>query len=158
MDDGGGAEQNATPEAGELVHTSAFNPTNACSRCMSSAFLLPYGTESRTRRGLAMTVHGTLLRRKSAVDAVNAGIIASPARRCIGTCIMIVAYRRSGGGGCGRASERAMTCLSPRVRRNRPDKYHVRTIFGRPTLSRQADEVELMDQLRPRRTAPTSIG
>ena len=60
-------------------------------------FLLPYGTESRTLRGLAMTVHGTLLRRKSAVDAVNAGIIASPARRCIGTCIIIVAYRRGGG-------------------------------------------------------------
>ena len=57
-----------------------------------------------------MTVHGTLLRRKSAVDAVDAGIIASPARRCIGTCIIIVAYRRGGGGGCGRASERAMTC------------------------------------------------
>jgi hypothetical protein len=84
-----------------------IHPTNACSGCMSSAFLLPYGTESRTRRGLAMTVHGTLLRRKSAVDAVDAGIIASPARRCIGTCIIIVAYRRSAGGGCGWSGERA---------------------------------------------------
>jgi hypothetical protein len=41
-------------------------------------FLLPYGAESRTMRGLAMTVHGTVLRRMS---AANATTIASAARR-----------------------------------------------------------------------------
>jgi len=55
-----------------------------------------------------MTVHGTVLRRMS---AANATTIASAARRCIGTCIIIVIYRHSGGG-C--VVGRAKTWLSPR--------------------------------------------
>jgi hypothetical protein len=124
--DGGGAEQNvnATFEAGELVDTSAFfQEMHVRDACVLPS-CCPTVTESRTvMRGLAMTVHGTLLRRKSAVDI---GIIASPARRCIGTRIIIVAYRH-GGGGC--VAGRAMTCLSPRAKEL--FEYRVRSIDRR---------------------------
>jgi hypothetical protein len=115
----------------ELVDISAFQEMHVRH---VSASLRPYGTESRTMRGLAMTVHGTILRRMS---AANATIIASAARRCIGTCIIIVIYRHSGGGCvCGRASDD----LALTARKNWSNAMCLQwTDVG------QADEVGLMD-------------